>query len=133
MAITTTVGGTTNPATGTYSYIANSVVHVLAIPNANYHFDHWELDSVNVGSANPYTILMDKDHTLKVVFSPIPPSKPVGGYSLQTEGFTVAKPLTPYLAIVAVLVAVFTVTRRKKRVQSLSSLDDKHGINEKGE
>jgi hypothetical protein len=73
LTIITTVGGTTDPAPGTYSYTANSSVQVTAIPNADYVFDHWELDMVNVGSANPYTVLMDKNHTLKAVFSPIPP------------------------------------------------------------
>ena len=73
LTITITVGGTTNPAPGTYSYTGNSPVHVMAIPNAGYLFDHWELDAVNIGSANPYTVLMDKSHTLKTVFSPIPP------------------------------------------------------------
>lgn len=73
LTITTTVGGTTDPAPGTYSYTANSTVQVTAFPEAGYLFDHWELDDVNVGSANPYTVLMDKDHTLKAVFSPIPP------------------------------------------------------------
>ena len=76
LTITTTVGGTTDPAPGTYSYTANSSVQVTAIPNADYTFDHWELDTVNVGSANPYTVLMDNNHTLKAVFiySPPPPS-----------------------------------------------------------
>jgi hypothetical protein len=76
LTITTTVGGTTDPAPGTYSYTANSTVQVTAIPDANYLFDHWELDTVNVGSANPYTVLMDNNHTLKAVFtySPPPPS-----------------------------------------------------------
>mgnify|MGYP001130458276 CR=1 FL=1 len=73
LTITTTVGGTTDPAPGTYSYTANSTVQVVAIPEANYLFDHRELDDVNVGSANPYSVLMDKDHRLKAVFSPIPP------------------------------------------------------------
>jgi len=73
LTITATVGGTTDPAPGTYSYTADSSVKVAAIPNANYLFDHWELDSVNVGSANPYTVLMDRDHTLKAVFSLILP------------------------------------------------------------
>jgi len=73
LTITTTVGGTTNPTPGTYSYSANSMVQVTAIPNANYLFDHWELDGTNVGSANPYSVYMDKDHTLKAVFSLIPP------------------------------------------------------------
>jgi parallel beta-helix repeat protein len=73
LTITTTVGGTTDPAPGTCSYTANSQVQVTAFLNTTtYLFDHWELDSVNVGSANPYTVLMDKNHMLKAVFSPIP-------------------------------------------------------------
>jgi parallel beta-helix repeat protein len=73
LTITTTTGGTTNPTPGTYTYTANSSVQVTAIPEANYLFDHWELDTANVGSANSYIVIMDKDHTLKAVFSPIPP------------------------------------------------------------
>jgi parallel beta-helix repeat protein len=73
LTITTTVGGTTDPAHGTYSYTVNSTVQVTAIPNIGYLFDYWELDSANVGSANPCSVYMDKDHTLKAVFSPIPP------------------------------------------------------------
>jgi parallel beta-helix repeat protein len=73
LTITATVGGTTDPAPRTYSYTANSTVQVTAIPEANYLFDFWELDGVNVGSANPYSVYMDKDHTLKAIFSPIPP------------------------------------------------------------
>jgi hypothetical protein len=73
LTIAVTTGGTTSPLPGTYSYTANSLVQVTAIPDAGYLFDYWELDRVNVGSANPYTVLMDKDHTLKAVFSSIPP------------------------------------------------------------
>jgi parallel beta-helix repeat protein len=72
LTIITTVGGTTDPAPGTYSYTANSRVQVTAIPNAGYFFDYWELDGVNVGSANPYAVLMDMNHMLKAVFSPLP-------------------------------------------------------------
>jgi PKD repeat protein len=76
LTITTTVGGTTDPAVGTYTYTVNSSVQVTAIPNVDYAFDHWELDIINVGSANPYTVLMDNNHTLRAVFtySPPPPS-----------------------------------------------------------
>jgi len=76
LTITTTVGGTTDPSPRTHTYTANSSVQVTAIPNADYLFDHWELDEVNVGSANPYTVLMDNNHTLRAVFtySPPPPS-----------------------------------------------------------
>ena len=67
-------GGTTDPAPGTYSDTANSTVQVSAIPNVDYSFDHWELDTINVGSTNPYTILMDSNHTLKAAFTYSPPS-----------------------------------------------------------
>ncbi|MEM3697104.1 MAG: CARDB domain-containing protein [Candidatus Bathyarchaeia archaeon] len=77
ITITTTVGGTTNPTPGTYTYTANSPVQVTAIPDANYIFDHWELDTINVGSANPYTVLMDNNHTLKAVFTYSPPPPPL--------------------------------------------------------
>jgi parallel beta-helix repeat protein len=73
LTITATVGGTTDPALGTYSYTVNSIVQVTAIPAANYLFDYWELNGVNVGSANPYSVLMDENHKLKAVFSPIQP------------------------------------------------------------
>ena len=72
LTITTTEGGTTDPEPGTYNYTAGSTVQVTAISNANYVFDHWELDNVDVGSVNPYTVTMDKNYTLKAVFSQAP-------------------------------------------------------------
>jgi len=73
LTITTAVGGTTDPAPGTYTYTANETVQITAIPNIGYLLDHWELNGVNVGSANPYTISMNANHTLRAVFLPIPP------------------------------------------------------------
>jgi hypothetical protein len=72
LTITTTAGGTTDPEPRTYNYPAGLTVQVTALPNANYIFDHWELDNVDVGSANPYTVTMNKNHTLKAVFSHAP-------------------------------------------------------------
>jgi parallel beta-helix repeat protein len=72
LTITATVGGTTDPPPATYTCSANSTVQVTAIPEANYLFDYWELDDINVGSANPYSVYMEKDHTLKPVFLPFP-------------------------------------------------------------
>lgn len=73
LTITTTSGGTTDPAPGTYIYTANYAAQITAIPNTGYLLDHWELDGVNVGSANPYTIIMNANHTLRAVFLSIPP------------------------------------------------------------
>jgi PKD repeat protein/protocatechuate 3,4-dioxygenase beta subunit len=68
LTISTTVGGTTNPAPGSYLYGIGASVCVTALPYDGYTFDHWELDAFNVGSTNPYQVNMDKDHTLHVVF-----------------------------------------------------------------
>jgi len=105
LAIISTVGGTTDSAPGTYIYTVNSTVEVTAIPEAGYLFDYWELDSVNVGSANPYRVYMDKDHTLKAVFSLIPPPlsasiSPVSASILAGQSLTftstVSGGYTPY-------------------------------------
>jgi parallel beta-helix repeat protein len=201
LTIITTVGGTTNPDPGTYSYTANSQVQVTAFLNTTaYLFDHWELDSVNVGSANPYSVLMDKNHALKAVFALIPPplsasisplsasilvgqsvtftstvsggytpynyqwylnsapvsgatsaswaftpatsgiyyvhlkvidaksntaqsdaariavaTVPVGGYSFSIQVATKTEPIIPYIALIAILTAIFTKLKQKTK------------------
>jgi hypothetical protein len=66
-------GGSTNPSAGTYTFNVGSTVQVTASPNASYTFDHWELDGASVGSSNPYSVLMDGNHTLGAVFRALPP------------------------------------------------------------
>jgi len=109
LTITTTAGGTTNPAPRTYTYTANSTVQVAAIPAEGNLFDHWELDYINVGSANPNMVLINENHMLRALFS----SAPVGGYSITTEASTATKPLTAYRGLVLILLASFTIIRRK--------------------
>ena len=72
LTITVTLGGTTSPAPGQYLYLPGTNVNVTAIPAAGYYFDHWELDSVDVGSVNPITVTMDSDHPLHALFSERP-------------------------------------------------------------
>ncbi|MGD0029623.1 MAG: PKD domain-containing protein [Candidatus Bathyarchaeia archaeon] len=71
LTITTTTGGTTTPTPGTYIYPNGTLVNVTATANSGYAFGHWELDSVNVGAANPYQVTMNQNHTLKAVFLPL--------------------------------------------------------------
>jgi hypothetical protein len=68
LTIVTTTGGTTSPTPGTHSYPNGTVVPVTAVPNGGYLFDHWELDSVNVGTSNPYSVLMNQNHVLNATF-----------------------------------------------------------------
>jgi hypothetical protein len=70
--LNSTVGGTTDPAPGVYEYDAGVMVTVTAIPQEGYVFARWELDGV-IKSANPLSVLMDKDHTLLAVFQSAPP------------------------------------------------------------
>jgi len=68
LAITTTVGGTTDPAPGNYTYSERQNVSVQAIPDTGYSLDYWEVDGENVGSASPYWVSMESNHTLEAVF-----------------------------------------------------------------
>jgi len=68
LTITASSGGTTNPVQGNYSYTYGTSVSVNATADVKYVFDHWELDAVKVGSADPYLVTMNDNHTLKAVF-----------------------------------------------------------------
>jgi hypothetical protein len=85
LKIETTVGGTTNPAPGTYTYNTGSTVQVTAVADTSYILDHWELDTVNSGSANPYSVTMNANHTLKAVFAlgTAPPSVSITPLSIS--------------------------------------------------
>jgi len=69
LVISSTTGGTTTPAPGTYTYDPGTLVSVTAVPETNYIFDHWELDSIDVSAANPITVTMNSDHTLYAIFT----------------------------------------------------------------
>jgi hypothetical protein len=72
LTIQTTTGGNTTPSPGSHVYASGSSVPVTATTNTNYVLDYWELDGSNVGSANPYTVTMNQNHTLKAFFKPAP-------------------------------------------------------------
>jgi hypothetical protein len=71
LTITSTLGGTTDPVPGSYSYYEGTVVSVTAIPDSTYIFDYWELDGVDVGSDNPISVTITANHTLHAVFKPV--------------------------------------------------------------
>jgi parallel beta-helix repeat protein len=68
LTITTTAGGATNPIPGVHAFSNGQNVCIHALSNTGYLFDHWELDSINVGSINPIIITMDTSHTLHATF-----------------------------------------------------------------
>jgi hypothetical protein len=65
--------GSTTPS-GTISMMEGESRNIQANPNSGYALDHWELDGVNKGSANPYKVTMGtKDMTLLAVFAVFTP------------------------------------------------------------
>jgi len=112
LTITTTPGGSTNPPWGDYQYPYGTIVNVLATPSFGYTFDHWELDTVNVGDTNPYPVLMDSNHTLLAAFASRPA---VGGYSVALTKTDSMPKLACYVALLAIPSAIVIITRRKKK------------------
>jgi uncharacterized repeat protein (TIGR02543 family) len=124
LTITATSGGTTSPSPGAHVYSSGTNVAVAAIPQSGYQFDHWELDTVNVGSANPYAVTMNADHTLHAVFKEAPSPPPaVGGYALPINldlGTSIS--LIPRICLASALFAIVAATiilvrRRKKTLE----------------
>jgi hypothetical protein len=60
--------GTTDPVVCMATYPVDSWVQVEAFPAEGWVLDHWMLDAVNVGSENPFSVLMDSAHSLTAVF-----------------------------------------------------------------
>jgi len=116
LKITTTTGGTTSPSPGDHSYSSGANVPVTATPQDGYQFDHWELDGLDVGSVNPYTVTMDKDHTLHAVFKelpPPPPPPPVGGHAIPIDKHHFLAPkigVIPGISLAFILLVVMAVT-----------------------
>lgn len=75
LTISATAGGTTDPTPRSYVYDEGTVVTVTALPDADYVFDHWQLDGVTVSTDLSYNVTMDADHTLHAVFIKLPPAK----------------------------------------------------------
>jgi hypothetical protein len=114
LTVTHTVGGVTDqPSQGWHD--AGSLVAVLAIPDTDYVLDHWELDTVDVGSANPYVFNMNPPHTLHAVFVYSPPptttyyltveTDPFGIVAIPGEGFYNASTTVPLSAPIHVGIA----------------------------
>ena len=61
-------GGTTDPSPEMYRYGKGSQISVRAVANAGYRFSSWSGDAF--GDANPVTVTLDRDMTVKANFTP---------------------------------------------------------------
>jgi parallel beta-helix repeat protein len=69
LTLTNSVGGTTEPPPGNYTYVYGESVSVTAVPNLHRVLDDWLLDGSNIGRANPVSVLMTQNHILQPVFT----------------------------------------------------------------
>ena len=75
LTISVSGSGVTNPVAGKYLYDKGTQVPVTATANSGFSFDHWMLDNVNSGSASPFTVTMNANHTLEAFFVEVVPVK----------------------------------------------------------
>jgi hypothetical protein len=76
-------------------------------------FDHWTLDTANVGATNPYSVTMNQNHTLKAFFVPKPVT--VGGISVSLADKTSLRSVAGYGVIFGIFVIATAVVRRKRK------------------
>jgi len=62
--------GTTSPNIGENYYDYGVDVAIHAEPTENSYLSHWLLDGYDVGSENPYHVIMTDHHTLTAIFLP---------------------------------------------------------------
>lgn len=56
-----------------YEEPIGSTIYFMAQPKNGFIFDHWELDGTNVGSSNPYSLIVTTNyHQLRAVFAAVP-------------------------------------------------------------
>jgi len=79
LQISTTTGGTTSPAPGTYTYPENTQITVTAIPETGYQFDYWLINGTLTNTDNPITITMEANYHLTAYF------RTIQTYSLTIE------------------------------------------------
>lgn len=66
LSLTSSSGGSTSPAPGSYFYPANASVQITATPNAKHRFTGWTGDAS--GTANPLTIVMNANKSIQANF-----------------------------------------------------------------
>ncbi|HML03963.1 MAG TPA: hypothetical protein VK487_11410 [Candidatus Bathyarchaeia archaeon] len=76
LTIETTVGGTTIPAPGNYTYCRGKNVTVTATSDGGYQLGCWLLDGSTAGSATNITITMCSNHTVEALFVTAVPEFP---------------------------------------------------------
>lgn len=65
--------GTTDPATGEYVYDEDETISITANPDTDWIIDQWIIDGTDSGNETTILVNMDRDHSVKAVFTESPP------------------------------------------------------------
>jgi hypothetical protein len=108
--------GSTNPPTGTYTYVAGTKADITALPNANYVLAYWWVDGTTAyypevsnpqlsNNGNTLLLTMDQNHSVKPFFKTNPSS------TVAPSATPTATPLPPIpeTPTSAILMMLFTI------------------------
>lgn len=85
MTMETPLGeGTVTPAVGTHEYEEDVMVDLEAVPDSGWYFSQWEGEVQNNNAAST-RIKMDKNQTVRAVFTDQDPTIPATGYNLSVK------------------------------------------------
>jgi hypothetical protein len=115
--IVDSVGGSTDPGPGTYTYMEDSVIRVEATPDAGYEFKHWvavdEMGHPYYLLDNPTAVTCGYGYTYSYqpVFDLADAEEAVGGIAVEVFYATVAV----LVIVVVILLALVVMYRGKSR------------------
>lgn len=104
--ISATLGGTTSPTPGLYSYEEGTTAVITAIPGSGYQFARWEEGGVPITTSNPLSLLMNADRSIVAVFEILPATQFTVSVSVSGQG-TTNPSMGSYLVTSG---AIFTIT-----------------------
>ncbi len=83
LTVIESANGTFSLSSGDHYYEAGTTVQLVATSDVGYRLAHWVLDGSDAGSDNPLSLVMNSNHTLGAVFSPV---SYVGTIYIRTDG-----------------------------------------------
>ena len=114
MIVVVSGSGRTSQAVGSHLYVDGEGVAVTASVRTGWTFDHWTLDNVNVGNANPYKVAMTENHSLTAVFTEtMPEPKP----TLSADSLPLEYRVPAGLVIAGIAVVVTLWLRRDRVIE----------------
>ena len=80
-------GGTTDPASGSFTFLANRLLNITAFPSSGWSLDHWLVNGISAGNGSQLSFVPKGDVTINAVFiKATPPVVPSASVSFSAMG-----------------------------------------------